>query len=432
MIRETLTAIGLAGRQALQGLGSRVAVHTQVNQVRDWSFAMPYLGRVTVANSPIHQVYVGFAQPLVKAIGDPARLGALLETFKQELVVRAPAKRPIGAWEMLPPDAAPRVLRGVRSFILRQQTAAGNLYLMADLASRGEFETLRESGWEDELAARLLPRDVAKLETVDDPLAIDRIGTYLARFEHDLELLVPAADGTVRSANGVLLQLGKLDDRAVMRLSLDVDRELRERLQPGLEIEGSFGAAGRVFRFRTRCAGYSLLPLEGLADLPCGLFEMPSRFALDQRRRYFRIELDQVMMAELGVLPMLEPHDEEAELFTGPVSRAPLDVLPARILDLSFSGVGLMLPDRPPPALTVGGHVHLRLSGDGLGGSIELSGVVRRLAVQPCGRGRYETHLGVEFMIDGNADRHGTQQVRQYVMAQQRQLLAKRSEPASV
>lgn len=430
MIRETLTAIGQAGRQALQGLGSRVEVRTQVNQVREWSFAMPNLGRVIVANSPLHQVYVGISQPLAQALGDPARQEVLLEAFKQALVQRIPSKRPIGSWEMLPFDPQPRVLRGVRSFILRQQTAVGNLYLMADLASRGEYESLRQGAWEEELAAKLLPRDLARIETIDSPAAVNRVGTYLARFEHDIELHVPGDEGTVHSGNGVLLQLGKLDDRMLMRLSLDLDRELRASLTPGLELEGSFGAAGRVFRFQTLCVGHSLLPLEGVGELPCTLFEMPERFSLDQRRRYFRVEPELPLLAELKVLPA--PVDDDHHLLTtAPVPAAESPAFPARISDLSFSGIGLVLPGEPPAGLRRESRVHLLLSGDGLPQSLTLSGLVRRLDTRPSGRGRSETHLGVEFVIEQPSDQQGTHHLRQYVMAQQRHLLARRTEPLS-
>lgn len=430
MIRETLTAIGQAGLQALQGLGSQVEVRTQVTQVRDWSFAMAHLGRVTVANSPIHQIYVGISQQLAEAIGDLSRHEVLLEGFKQALVTRVPAKRPIGAWEMLAHDGRARVLRGVRSFILRQQTGAGNFYLMADVSSRGEFESMRQTGWEEELAAQLLPRDLGKIAVVDRPAAVSRVGMYLARFEHDLELHVPADDGTLHSVNGVLLQLGKQGERTLMRLSLDADKELRQRLVSGLELEASFGAAGRVFRFGTVCAGPSALPLEGVADLPCLLFTMPERFELDQRRRYFRVEPERPLVAQLQVLPPpVEDADEPVSLAPS-IAPAPGRSLAVRISDLSFSGAGLVLEGESPDDLQPAGRVLLQLHGDGLPQSIALSGLVRRLNTVPCGRGRQETRLGIEFVIEEQSDRLGTHLLRQYVMAQQRQLLARRSSDA--
>jgi len=57
--------------------------------------------------------------------------------------------------------------------------------------------------------------------------------------------------------------------------------------------------------------------------------------------------------------------------------------------------------------------------------------VVRRLDTRPSGRGRSETHLGVEFVIEQPSDQQGTHHLRQYVMAQQRHLLARRTEPLS-
>src|SRR6056297_2552428 len=152
MLRETLTAIAQAGRAALQQTVAPDEPRILATQVREWSFALPGLGLVTVANSPVHQVYLGFSRPLAEHLADTAGQERVLEEYKKQLVQRVPARRPIGSWQLLPPDGAPRVLRGVRSFILRQQTVAGNLYLMADLASRAELESLREPGWDLALA----------------------------------------------------------------------------------------------------------------------------------------------------------------------------------------------------------------------------------------------------------------------------------------
>lgn len=425
MIHETLTAIGMAGRRALQSLGERVEVRTQISQVREWSFAMPSLARITVANSPIHQVYAGISQPLAQYLGDLSRQEVLYDRLKQALVERIPASRPIGALEILPPDGSARVLRGVRSFILRQQTAVGNLYLMAEVASRGEYESMRQAAWEEDLARQLLPRNLAKMDTIESQADITRLGSYLSRFEHDIEMLLPGADGLVHSGNGVLVNTSKGDGRTLLWLSVDFDKEQRTLLQPGRELEGSFGAAGRVFRFRAICAGSAALSLEGVADLSCTLIEMPQRFNLDQRRRYFRVTPGGYLSARMTVSSMPAGFD----LLSSPPSastRAPQE-LEARVVDLSFSGVGLVLMRERPTGLCDGCCVQLRLTGEGLSQNVELSGLVRRLHKKPCGRGRYEIQLGIEFIADRSEDRQGLQVVRQYVMAQQRELLASRT-----
>ncbi|HOX25004.1 MAG TPA: PilZ domain-containing protein [Candidatus Krumholzibacteria bacterium] len=434
MIRETLTAIALAGQQALQRLSPRLAVKTQVTQVREWSFAMPNLGRVTVANSPIHQVYVGLSQPLARQVGRilgplPAGQEALLEEFKQALVARVPANRPIGAWDILPPEGDVRVLRGVRSFILRQQTAAGNLYLMADVASRGEFESLRRGAWEEELAAHLLPPDIGRIDCVDEPAALQRLASFLVRLEHDLELLIPGADGNVYSCNGVLLRLVKQDQRYRMVLSLDLDKDLRRALGAGQELEGSFGAAGRVFRFRTTCAGTEGLNLDAAGELPCHLFELPARFHLDQRRRYFRIRPQQPLSVRYLPLPAEAAGDPGAPPETPAVeipAEPPAEALEATVEDLSFSGAGLVFAGEPPRELQRGGLVGLWLAGNDLSQPLQLTGIVRRLATSPRGRGRCVTNLGIEFLVRTLRDRQSTQGIRQYVMTQQRLLLSRR------
>jgi hypothetical protein len=431
MISETLAAIGLSGRNALVQISPKFEVETKITQVREWSFAMPDLARVTVANSPIHQIYVGLSRPLASVLGQ--REGVfenLLENFKQALTTRVPAKRPIVAWSILDAAGDTQILRGVRSFILRQRTFAGNLYLMADVASRCEYETMRSAEWQAELAATHLPHDLARSDAIVDPTALERLATYLTRCEHDLELLVPGADGNVHACNGVLINHIKGGPRGRMLLSLDLGREMRAELKPGLRLEGSFGAAGRVFRFRTHCLGSEDLPLEGLASLPCYLFELPERYHLDQRRRYFRVEPGGELRAQLRVLPLEAAGDAGVEPVVAEVDRlvaSSAEPVEARVEDLSFSGAGLAVDGPVPEGLVRDGLVNLRLEGDGLKQSTELTGLVRRLECQPMGRGRTRTKLGVEFVVRSPGDRQSTQLIRQYVMAQQRRLLSTRS-----
>ena len=431
MIRETLTAVGQAGRQALVHVASKAKVETQITQVREWSFTMPGLAQVTVANSPIHQVYVGLSRPLATFFErHDSAYETMLEKFKQELVGRVPAKRPIGEWRFLPADGEMRVLRGVRSFIVRQQTAAGNLYLMADVASRCEYETMRQPEWESELADRLLPRDLARDDTVEAPVAVDRLATYLTRCEHDLELLVAGADSNVHACNGVVLGRVKENGTTQLVMSLDIDKDVRPELQPGVELEGSFGSAGRVFRFRTVCAGPESLNLDGDAELPCFRFTLPERFNLDQRRRYFRVQPRAELTARLHVLPPEaaadggeDPMTRNAKQPGGP----PKDAVKAGVEDLSFSGAGLVIEGSGPPELARDGLVQLWIDGEELNQTLELTGLVRRLDTTPRGRGRVRTSVGVEFVVRGSADRQSTQAIRQYVMTQQRHLLSNRS-----
>ncbi len=434
MIRETLTAIGHAGRHSLVQISPKLEVETQITQVREWSFAMPNLARVTVANSPIHQIYVGLSRPLAALLSQKQGMfEVLLENFKQALVMRVPAKRPIGSWQILDSGGDTQILRGCRSFILRQQTVAGNLYLMADVASRCEYEILRQEDWETELAASLLPRDLGRNDAVENPVALDRLATYLARCEHDLELLVPGIDGNVHSCNAVVLGRNKDGEHGRMLVSLDLEKDMRAELQPGLELEGSFGAAGRVFRYRTKCVGQESLTLEKVAGLPCYLFDLPERYHLDQRRRYFRVHPGGKLLARVHVLPPEAASDHGADPLIAHVDRPakpPRDALTATIDDLSFSGAGLVIDGDGPSQLTKDCLVVIWIEGDGLKQTAELTGLVRRLDSQPLGRGKMRTSVGLEFVVRGPGDRQSTQVVRQYVMAQQRRLLSNRSADA--
>jgi len=415
MIRETLSAIGLASRRALNGRFRRQPWSTNVAHVREWSFAMPHLARVTVANSPLHQVYVGFSRNLVQNFGkdEAARqqgVNEYMQSLKDNLLASLPARRPIVKWEFLEPSAEPQVLRGVRSFILRHHSDVGNLYLMSDLASRQEYESLRDEDWADQVAAQQLPADIGRIDSIENNVMLDRVSTYLTRCEQDVELLIPGPDGEVHAANGVVLQRYKDDGGHGLQISLDLDRRLGLDLLPGMEVEGAFGASGRVFRFRTKCRDKSELNLEGLGVLPCLDLVFPSRFNLDQRRRYFRVEPKSPLNATLHV-----------------PSQASEAVVAATVVDLSFSGAGLTVEGKTPAGLGPDVRVQVELNGSDLSEPLVISGMVRRFSVEPRGRGRETTHLGLEFVVADAKDRQSTQKIRQYVMAQQRSLLSSRS-----
>ena len=413
MIRETLTAIGQAGRMALTLVAERDEIRTGVTPVREWSFSMPDLALVTVANSPVHRVYVGVSRDLAADLGrQGVPFGTLMDEFRRVLVAQVPSRRPIGQWRRLEPSDRPNVLRGVRSFILRQQTPAGNLYLMADVASRREYECLGCPSWEADLAAALLPDELGRLDRLDGGRDADRLLTYLLRGEHDLQALLPGPDGSVVAAAGTVIGRERRDDRHLLQLTVDLDRDALGAAAAGAEVECSFGAAGRLFRFRTRSAGPCDLALDDIAALPGLLLEVPARFHLDQRRRYFRVDAMDGLTAQLEVPA------------AGAVDAASL---PVAVEDLSFSGAGLTVDHDGVHGLAVGAVVRLRVGGAPLAREAVLSALVRRVERTPAGRGRFRTGVGLEFAAGTDADRDGVAVIRQFVMDQQRRQLAART-----
>ncbi|MEZ4386549.1 MAG: PilZ domain-containing protein [Candidatus Krumholzibacteriia bacterium] len=429
MIKETMAAIGLASRRAAATTLPRADWTSQIAHVREWSFAMPHLTRVTVANSPVHQIYIGPSRSLLQALGpDDGRrrqvMEQFLETFKVNLLAALPSKRPILSWETLAPSAEPWVLRGVRSFILRHHAAAGNLYLMADLASRQEYESMRDAEWLEQLAAQLLPDDLGRIDCIENQVMLDRVTTFLTRCEHDVELLLPGPDGEVHCVNGVVLRRVKREEQPALQLSLDLDRRAGVELKPGCEIEGAFGAAGRVFRFRTACLGTAEFSLDSLGQLPVFDLAVPRRYHLDQRRRYYRVPPAEALAARLTVLATGSEGEDEAADADG------LAVCEATVDDLSFSGAGLAFAGTVPAAVAAGAKVRVDLDGSELPRPLSVTGMVRRVQSLPCGRGRQETHVGLEFVVSSVADRDATQLIRQYVMARQRGLLSQRSRDA--
>lgn len=429
MIRETIAAIGLASRRAVTNTMPPQDWQFQVTQVREWSFVMPHLTRMTVADGSIHQAFLAPSRRLVKSLGpdESARdqvVDRFLAAFRENLTATLPSRRPIINLERLAPSSEPQLLRGVRSFILRHASAAGNVYLLVDVASRREYETRRDPGWATELERHLLPADAGRCDCIESSVVLDRVATYLTRCEQDVELLVGGPDGNVHATSGVVLRRGKNDGRPCLQLSLDLDRDDDGILEPGAEVEGAFGAAGRVLRFRTTYLGAGQIALDGLGSLGTVDLLPPLRYHLDQRRRYYRVAPAESLSARLQVVVPAATADD-----TETVDAAVVD---AAVIDLSFSGAGLVCPGRVPPELAVGATVSVELAGRELTPPIRVAGVVRGLRSRPCGRGRQETVVGLEFTTATHDDRVAAQRIRQFVMARQRHLLSLRNRQATV
>lgn len=428
MIRETIAAIGLASRRAATSTMPHEDWRFQITHVREWSFVMPHLTRLTVSNGSIHQAFVAPSRRLFQSLGpdQAAReqvVDRFLTAFRDNLATSLPSRRPVINLERLAPSSEPQLLRGVRSFILRHTSATGNVYLLIDVASRREYETRRDPSWADGLDEHLLPADLGRCECVESAVALDRVATYLTRCEQDVELLIGGPDGSVCGASGVVLRRAKNDGRPCLQLSLDLDRDHRGILVPGAEVEGAFGAAGRVLRFRTTCLGPGELALDGLGSLATVDLLPPLRYHLDQRRRYYRVTPAESLSARLTVVASV-PLAEGA----GDGHSAACD---AKVIDLSFSGAGLACSGRVPSGLAVGAAVSIELTGRELAPAVKVSGIVRGLRSRPCGRGRQETVVGLEFTTADHGDRIAAQQIRQYVMARQRHLLAQRNRQTS-
>lgn len=428
MITDTIAAIG---QSSLRAAAARTDPRSQIVHVREWSFAMPHLTRLTVANSPIHQLYVCPSRSWIESMGsnDEQRRRAMeryLEDFQIELLAVLPAGRVSAKLEHFGPLPVLQALRGVRSFILRHRFESGNLYLLADLASRLEYETVLDSDWSRRSAAQFLPQDADRLDCIENRSMIDRICTYLARCEHDVELLLAGADGTIRSVNGVVLRRKPDGEGFRLQLSLDLGRQSGVEIRPACEVEGSFAVRGCVYRFRTRCLGPGSVPLGRLGRLATVDLQPPRRFHTEQRRQSFRVVTRKQLSARLTVLL------PGSSAGTGHLAAAEPRSCEAEVVDLGFSGAGLTCAGPVPGALRPGVKVRVALLGDEWSDPLSLTGSVRRVTERPSGSGRRVTSIGLEFLVERPADRAATQQIRQYVSEQQRHRLRQRSRETAV
>jgi hypothetical protein len=187
-------------------------------------------------------------------------------------------------------------------------------------------------------------------------------------------------------------------------------------------VRASVGIEDRSLAFAMEYLGEGSHPLAGPAEVPCLFFAPPTSVAISQRRLAFRIPVDQGVRVDLrggdgtsSPSPWGDRHPGDEQIVCGNLG------------DLSFSGARIVVdPTAVGPLLELNRRVICDLHLPGLSEPLSVLGAVRRFTSRLVDRNERQYEVGLEFLISQDADRSSLEQIRQFVLAQQRTRLAKR------
>ncbi len=422
MIKDTLIALVRAGDDALatvqSGPPSEVRVAHVPGVVVDWSPGIV----VGVRNGPLDRAYLGAALHLASPARD--RLPGLCDVFSRALASRSPTPRTIAAWRDLPTDSPCPDLRGPRCFRLQFRDRRGELQVATEIFSRGAYEIVRASGYEDEVVHHYLPLDLATRTALEREPEVNAALSLAGRLEVDLT--VEAGDeGTDRLAcRGIVLAKHREQDGGGVVLSLDADADGWRQLAVGRLVDVSFGLRNRVFHWRSRVVRVGTVNLVRDAALPTVTLATPRVIGVCQRRREFRIALPSSVRCRLR-LPSPEAPREDACGFE--VLEMPADGLEVEVVDLSFSGAGLLGTEDLPVVYPTGTRLEFWAVLPGQRDPLRLDAVVRQAALILTGRNRRQGRLGVEFQPTDEAQRRAREAIEHHVMSLERQVAFQRA-----
>ena len=422
MLRETLRVLVESGDAALRRAGF-ASPEVTVRPLRSRQLMFPRLALLSVSNGTVGRVYVGADGDL--ATGPPCAdqppaetaFGALCEDLLGALLDGMPVPQPTGAVYPLGPQSNTVITRGARTFALCFKSDTGSLYVVGELASRGEIEAAKNSDFETCLVNAHMPRDFRKRDELTASDGVPGAVHCLSELETDIQLEVATDDAEVRVYNGLLWQQTDVEGRQLLQIVTFPPREPASPLLPGDVVTGHCTVGGKTFVFETSYAGPDQIDLLAGIELPCHLFTLPERLVADQRRRSYRIEPRAVVRAEL----IRQPQRGDDSM-SSPVTEREIDVA-----DISFSGTRLVAPlDELRSWLVPGDCIRCRFIFPEHAQGFEISGEVRRMTTVMFDRDRWQDDVGLEFLILDDDDRRVMETIRDYVLAEQRVLLSRR------
>lgn len=423
MLIQTLQTLLMAGKDALRTTCGLPVLAEDITQVRHGNLTFPALGEIAFTGGPLQHLHLGCdallcAHLAEKADRDGTRQGAsglenLAQRFLGNVLEEIEGRRPQGWVENL--DVGPRNLptRGVRTFGFRFHTEVGNLYLMAEVPCRAEWEQARGSEFLTAMTATYLPEGWAGRDRIDLSVDLDKFLIFLRKTELDVQVEIPGPDEAYTIHTGTLVETTLRDGRRALRLTVDLDGSAGGTLARGDRLRCRVGVGDRAFLFPCSFLGTGTYTIAGTATICCAYVTVPESLKVEQRRRAFRIQPGEKIPVE--IYPA-----EGAELDRERRSRG-------RLADLSFSGARIIADrERLLNLHAEGSRVVCRLHFPESGGALELLGLIRRATIGMKKDEGQHGEVGIEFLVTEDTDRTALEFIRQYVLSQQRAWLAQR------
>ena len=427
MILDTLRALLIAGKDAVQTTCGLPVVSERVSQVHQGSLTFPALAELSLTGGPLQKVHLGCDSLLcghlaefAGADDDDPGIESVVDRVLKSLLAELPGRNLTGCVEHL--DVGPRTLhtRGVRSFGLCLGTEIGQLYMMAEVPSRLELEIAKGSGFQGRLMAAHLPENWSNQTELRSRNVVDSFLIYVRKTESDIEMDIPLGDGTCYVQNGFLIESVNSDDGPALKIALDLASLGITDLRPGTELRCRVGVGDRSVHLECEYLGRATQPVADNLQLECMLVSVPTRAAVTQRRRAFRIQVPSPIPVEIQ---NVDGDGADALFLSGGGTRPAC----GHLVDLSFSGARIVGDMKDlHGTFTEGNRVRCRIFFPGESEPMALLGIIRRSTVSLTESDNWRGDLGIEFMVTPHMDRTALDYLRQYVLSEQRAWLAQR------
>ncbi len=429
MLLESLKALIQAGHHALRVTCGESVTGYGISLVREGNLTFPALADLHLGGGSLQRVHLGgdsrLSAQLAGLVGETtadAGIEVLANRFLDQLLKQMEGDDPCGTVHRLEPGAINLSSRGLRSFGLKLETDAGQLFVLAEVPSRLEMETIGDSKFLRVMKDTYLPQEGGNRQTVDTAPDIENFLVFLRKMEVDVYFEIPGQGDVHYGCSGVLLDSGTFADVQGLKFCTDIAAVAPSGLKQGDEVRGIAGIGDRSLQFSMSYLGESSHKLIRGAKLPCAIFLPPAALTIAQRRLDFRISSAEGIPVEL--------YDGSGTNESGPQEnpgQAAVPLLRGALADLSFSGVRIIADETAAcPGLELNRRVILDIRLPDLDGPLVLPGVVRRSTSRLVDRHRRQQEIGLQFLIIDEADRTAMDYIRQLVLAEQRSRLSRR------
>ena len=435
MLIDTLKMLVMAGKDALRTTCGLPVTQESITQIRHGHLTFPSLGELGFSGGTLQRIHLGCDAMLCSHLAEKADksdthsgLEVLANQFLANVLAEMSTRLPKGWIENIEVGPLSLHSRGNRSFGFRMETEIGQLYLMAEVPSKVELETARDSGYLESMLKSYMPRDWATIAAIKSKADIDNLLVLLRKTEMDLQVEVPNDDGSSTFHTGIMLQPTTVGGQRAFRLSLDVSSPEGNKLKYGDEVRIRVGVQDRAFTFNSKFLGEGKFPISGQATINCVDLSLPNILQAEQRRRAFRIPTAERIPVEIECIDLAD--DSSPWAMDHDVS---VEVVKGRLADLSFSGARIIADlDRMTSSIKSDSRVACRLFFPGEPEAFLVKGIIRRATISLADRDKQQDEVGLEFLVSEADDRLALEHIRQYVLSQQRSWLSQRVHVAGV
>jgi len=306
MLLDTLNALSKAGRAALQTVCGLTVNSESVSLLDQGSLTFPALGDLVISGGGLNRVHLGCDSSLCMRLsdqGDRADDGASIErlasSFRWHLLADIAGDRPRGKFENLAVEPVVLRTRGVRTFSFRFVTPAGQLFLLAEVPSRLEWEQAQGSGFLAAMAESYLPDGWATGDALRGPQGVESFLVFLRKVEADVYFNLPDPGGETLTVASFLVEPCTHDGKRALKFGMKLPGLPQDLPFIGADVKGSVGLGDRSVEFHCQYLGRDVKRIGEAGELTCCLLSWPEDLQVVQKRRSFRLPLEEPIAVPL-------------------------------------------------------------------------------------------------------------------------------------